>query len=288
MLTQAQYCLSPRWNRRSPTPSLISCPLRRTQVPQVLRGRCELPSSPQHRACQGCAHLFFLFLLEKQRLWEIVGVLSQLGSSTPIDLWHAKVRRTITQPVIRLYLALQSCCNYWRLSMPALFPQCPPLLLFPFPIRRCLCLPHSHYFPDLPSFLLFSLHLGSNEPTWSLSRPFPGWLWIICSGRWHHHTEESFGNQTWVNSNPDGWFACNDGLWFPPFRVAWISMGTDLVLAMTGDYLEVRIITIILCRKEVSKKVVCALIAPPDLNYSNSYWFIRLCHLSVWVSNVGC
>lgn len=118
----------------------------------------------------------FLFLSEKQRLWEIVGVLSQLGCSTPIDLWDAKVTRTITQPAIRLYLALWSCCNYWRLSMPALFLQCLSLLLFLFPICPRLCLLHSHYFPDLPSFFLFPLHLGSNEPTWSLSKPFPGLL----------------------------------------------------------------------------------------------------------------
>lgn len=244
MLAQAQYCLSPSWDRRLPTPSYLAL----WEEPRCLRFWEAGVSCRAHRSTGPfkAAHLLFLFLPEKQWLWEIVGVLSQLGSSTPIDLWHAKVRRTITQPVIRLYLALQSCCNYGRLSMSALFPQCPPLLLFLFPIHCCLCLPHSHYFPDLPSFLLFSLHLGSNEPTWSLSRPFPGSLWIICSGRWHHHhTEESFGNQTWVNSNPDGWFACNDGLWFPPFRVAWISIRTDLVLAMTSDYLEDRIITII-------------------------------------------
>lgn len=50
-------------------------------------------------------------------------------------------------------------------------------------------------------------------------------------------------------------------------------MGMDLVLAMTVTTwsIELSPLFVILCRKEVTKKVVSALTAPPDLNYSNSY-----------------
>ena len=87
--------------------------------------------------------------------------------------------------------------------MQALFSwHVSPSCYLSLPTHCFLCLLQSHYFPDFPFFLLFAPHPGSNEPIWSISRPFPDLLQIMCLLGWLHGADERLRNQTDGNSNP--------------------------------------------------------------------------------------